>query len=90
VQRFIAIATDAARGAADDPDLQSLPIGAVYLTIFLRDARQRDLNGIGTNNLCRIIDRSVGPIADAPLYKSVIEMKGRLRIEWNTAPFGDD
>jgi hypothetical protein len=87
---LIATATKEARMAADDPDLLSLPIGAVYMTIFLRDMRQRDLNGIGTNTLCRIIDRPVGPIADWPLHKSIIEMQGRMRIEWNTAPFGDD
>lgn len=61
VHDLIAMATNEVRAAADDPDLRSLPVGAVYLTMFLRDARQRDLNGIGTNILCRIIDRSVGP-----------------------------
>jgi hypothetical protein len=87
---LIATAIKESRTAADEPDLRSLPIGAVYMTIFLRDMRQRGLGGIGTNTLCRIIDRPVGPIADWPLYKSIIEMQGRMRIEWNTAPFGDD
>jgi hypothetical protein len=64
--------------------------GVLFERCRLRYGRQRDLNGIGTNTLCRIIDRSIGPIADWPLHKSIIEMKGRMRIEWNTAPFGDD
>jgi len=46
--------------------------------------------GESTEGALGVIDRPIGPIADWPLYKSVIEMPGQLRIEWNTAPFGDD
>jgi len=90
VDDLITTSAKHARAATSDPDLRSLPIGAIYLTVFLRDGRQRYLNGLGTNTLCRIIDRVVGPVADAPLYKSIVEKRGRMRIEWNTVPFDDD
>ena len=90
VRDLISFATAEARAVAVDDDLRSLPIGAAYLDVFKRDARQRDLIGLGSNLLCRIIERPIGPIADWPLHKSIVEGDGRLRIEWNTAPFGED
>lgn len=87
---LVKVAIDFARDRLPDNHLRSLPIGFLDLTFLLLDARQRDIHGIGSNVLGRIIERRLGRIEVPPLYKSEVERLGTMRIEWNTVPFGDD
>jgi hypothetical protein len=90
IRPLVATAVALARQASTDVDIQKLPIGATYVDVFLRDVRRRDFYGLGSNRLCRIVERAKGAIQDWPLHKSDIEFRGRIRFEWNTAPFGED
>ncbi|HEY2322455.1 MAG TPA: hypothetical protein VGJ82_06270, partial [Thermoanaerobaculia bacterium] len=90
IRGLIGAAADISRRAGEDRDIQTLPIGAIYVDVFLHDLRRRGLSGLGHNMLCRIVERARGEIQDWPLYKSDVELCGRTRFEWNTLPYGDD
>jgi hypothetical protein len=57
---------------------------------FLRDARPRDLHGLGKNYVGQLLERRLGHIEVPLLHQATTERIPRGRIDWNTMPFGDD